>query len=364
MQIELQSITKSFRDSPVLRGIGLYVESGHMVSLLGHSGCGKTTLLRILAGLIEPDEGEVLFGGKPVQTVPAHQRQAAMVFQSYAIFPHLTVAENIAYGLKARNVPRAERDERVREILDKVKLGGLASRMPSQLSGGQKQRVGLARALVVRPLLLLMDEPLSNLDAGSRIEMREEIRLLQREYGMTTIYVTHDQEEALAVSDKVALMSEGRIRQYDTPYALYNQPCDIEVARFVGRSNILDASLDGLSQAPCLTVGGERLVLPDLLRGVTERGAAKLSFRPEAEAELLPIAAAQEEGLTCSLQLASFIGTHWQLRLRLKDGQEIELRVPPSHPVVSSPPDKHWRLRLAGPGLHLFKGQDGREILA
>ncbi|MDQ0393532.1 ABC transporter ATP-binding protein [Labrys monachus] len=363
MHVELESIAKSFGSSCVLRGVDLTVESGSLVTLLGPSGCGKTTLLRILAGFLHPDAGKVLFGGQRVEALPPYRRGAAMVFQSYAIFPHLTVADNVAYGLKARGVGRAEREARVRDILAKVRMSGYEARMPSQLSGGQKQRVGLARALVIRPDLLLMDEPLSNLDATLRIEMREEIRLLQRDYGITTIYVTHDQEEALAISDKVALMNSGIIRQYGTPTDLYHHPQHVIVAEFIGRSNLLDGEIRLDLGIPALVgSGGGRLAGPEFLGRLSAATPVRIAFRPEAAAVLEAFDAAGSDGIACNLVLASFLGAHCQVRLAVDQGGEVELRVPGTHPVMSSASGSRWRLHPDPAGLHLFSPKDGKVL--
>jgi ABC-type Fe3+/spermidine/putrescine transport system ATPase subunit len=232
--VHIEGLRKAFGFTAVLNGVSLTLHAGELVTLLGPSGCGKTTLLRAIAGFDRPDEGDIQVRGKSVLHHPPHERNVGMVFQSYAIFPHLSVAENVAYGLKARHVTEPQLTQRVERALQRVKLESLAQRMPSQLSGGQKQRVGLARAIVIEPELLLMDEPLSNLDAKLRIEMRDEIRMLQTELGMTTLYVTHDQEEALAVSDRVAVMQGGSILQIAAPEVLYDEPAHAFVMDFVG----------------------------------------------------------------------------------------------------------------------------------
>jgi spermidine/putrescine ABC transporter ATP-binding subunit len=241
--LEVSGLVKRFDAQTALDGVSVSAGAGEFFTLLGPSGCGKTTLLRCVAGFARPDAGQIVSDGARLDTLPAHARDIGMVFQNYAIFPHLSVAENIAYGLRARRVPAPELARRVRDALDLVQMADLGTRMPSELSGGQQQRVALARALVVRPRLLLMDEPLSNLDARLRVTMRGEIRRIQRELGITTIYVTHDQEEALAVSDRVAVMDRGRVEQVGTPREVYAEPGTAFVAQFVGLSNVLEGTI-------------------------------------------------------------------------------------------------------------------------
>src|ERR1700675_2524946 len=248
-RVELRHISKSYPGVRALDDIDLAIESGEFFTLLGPSGCGKTTLLRTVAGFNRQDSGEVLVAGRRIDDVPAHRRDIGMVFQDYAIFPHLTVGDNVAFGLRNRGRPRQEIAERVARALELVRLGGHASRLPHQLSGGQQQRVGLARAVVIQPQILLMDEPLSNLDAKLRIELRDDIRDLQRSLGITTIYVTHDQEEALVISDRICVMQGGRIHQIGTPWQVYAQPATLFVASFVGAMNViadLSVGADGM----------------------------------------------------------------------------------------------------------------------
>ena len=236
----------------------LTIRDGEFFTLLGPSGCGKTTLLRMIAGFNDPDEGDILFDGESILPLPAHRRDTGMVFQNYALFPHLSVAENVAYGLKARGIKGREMKERVQAILDAVELGGMESRYPRQLSGGQQQRVALARALVIRPRVLLMDEPLSNLDAKLRVSMREEIRRIQQSLGITTIYVTHDQEEAMAVSDRIAIFYAGHLQQVASPAAIYFSPANRFTAEFMGSCNILETMCTGFdseSRMATATVG-------------------------------------------------------------------------------------------------------------
>jgi spermidine/putrescine ABC transporter ATP-binding subunit len=255
MRIAVKDITKRFGAQEVVSRVSFAIEEGEMFTLLGPSGCGKTTLLRLIAGFYAPDEGEVLFDGRVVNDLPPHERGIGMVFQNYALWPHMTVYENAAYGLKLRKLPQAEIAERIRAVLEKVKLGGLEDRYPGQLSGGQQQRVALARALVLNPKILLLDEPLSNLDAKIRIQVRAEIRKLQRELGITTVYVTHDQEEALALSDRIAVFNRGRILQLGPPKALYERPENRFVADFIGINNLVDGTVEAVDTAQgCLRV--------------------------------------------------------------------------------------------------------------
>lgn len=235
----LEHLTAHYGTTKVLDDLSLTVPEGELVSLLGASGCGKTTTLRLVAGFLEPTSGTITLGGKDLTRLPAHRRDIGLVFQSYALFPHLSVADNVAFGLKQRGLAGAERGRRVAAMLDRVGLAHLADRLPGALSGGQRQRVALARALVIEPPLLMFDEPLSNLDARLRLEMRAEIRTLQRANGTTSVFVTHDQEEAFSISDRVAIMHAGQIMQYDTPEVLYQRPANEFVARFVGYDNLI-----------------------------------------------------------------------------------------------------------------------------
>ncbi|MGL4400919.1 MAG: ABC transporter ATP-binding protein [Luteolibacter sp.] len=283
--IRAESVVKTFGNTRALDGISLSIDPGELYFLLGASGCGKTTLLRCIAGLETPTSGAIYFGDRDVTKMPPHKREAAMVFQSYALWPHLTVGQNIAFGLEERKVPRPEIKRRVDEALEMVQLPGYGDRSIDQMSGGQQQRVSLARALVVKPKCLLLDEPLSNLDAQLRVEMRREIRRIVKENGLTGIYVTHDQEEALAMADRMAVLTRGNIGQIGTPEQIYRDPRSAYVANFIGETNLIAGTAietrDGFTMAN--TAAGPivgRITKPDWHPAAGE--AVTLSIRPEA----------------------------------------------------------------------------------
>lgn len=243
MEIIIKNIIKSYENIKAVDDVSFTVKDGEMLALLGPSGCGKTTLLRIIAGLIDHDSGQIFIGNSDVSNWPTQKRDAALVFQNYALFPHLNVEENIAYGLKVRKLSKTECKARVNDILKRVKLSEYKKHQVNQLSGGQQQRVALARALVIKPSVLLFDEPLSNLDEKLRIDMRQEIREIQKEFKITSIYVTHDQEEALAIADRIAIMNLGKLQQIDTPEEIYRHPVNSFSANFIGHANILKSKI-------------------------------------------------------------------------------------------------------------------------
>ncbi len=253
ISIRIENLIKRFGDSVALHSLNLTIGPGEIFFLLGPSGCGKTTLLRSIAGFYPPDGGKIFFGDEDVTSLPPHQRNTGMMFQSYALWPHMTVAQNVAFGLEERKVPRPEIDQRVRAALDSVKMGEYAARKINQLSGGQQQRVALARAMVIRPRCLLLDEPLSNLDTKLRIEMRGEIRRICKETGLTAIYVTHDQKEALSVGDQIAVMESGHIRQHGAPAEVYRRPASRFVADFMGETNFIEGTVATAGVEPVVT---------------------------------------------------------------------------------------------------------------
>ncbi|MFC4668460.1 ABC transporter ATP-binding protein [Seohaeicola nanhaiensis] len=279
-QIEIQGVTKSFGSFQALKGVSFDIDRAEFFSLLGASGCGKTTLLRILAGIEHPTTGRVLIDGQDMNGIPPERRPTNMVFQSYAIFPHLNVEENVGYGLKNLRLSRAETAARIAEALAMVKLEGLARRNAHALSGGQRQRVALARALVMRPKVLLLDEPLSALDKKLREEMQLELRAMQRKLGITFVFVTHDQEEAMTLSDRIAIVSGGRTLQIDTPRRLYEQPVNREVAEFIGTMNLIPAQVIDAATVDAGPLG--RLAAPFAESAPRAPGASvHLALRPE-----------------------------------------------------------------------------------
>ncbi|MBC7517305.1 MAG: ABC transporter ATP-binding protein [Microbacteriaceae bacterium] len=310
--VELSSVVKNYGGQRALDGISLSMRPGEFVALLGPSGCGKTTALRALAGLEQVDAGSIRIDEKDVVDVPVNRRDIGMVFQSYSLFPHLSAQDNVEFGLRMRRVPAAERRRRAAESLELVGLGHLAGRYAHQLSGGQQQRVALARALVTRPRVLLLDEPLSALDAKVRVQLREEIRRIQTELGITTLFVTHDQEEALAVADRVAVMREGRIEQIGTPEELYTSPETPFVAEFVGLTNRMPGQL----RAGGVTVLGTEL---QLLGTPQPDGAVFALVRPED----IVLSAFGTPAMVIG---TSFLGSLRRTRVSLEDGLELSVQ--------------------------------------
>ena len=280
--IKVENVDLSYGENHVLKNVSLDISPGDLFAFLGPSGCGKTTLLRLIAGFNKADRGRILLDGADITALPPWKRDVGMVFQSYALWPHLTVARNVAFGLEERRVPRAEIERRVAAALEMVGLDGLSKRRPSELSGGQQQRVALARTIVVEPKVLLLDEPLSNLDAKLRVEVRRELRELQKRLGITTIFVTHDQEEANTICDRIAVMNEGRVEQVGTPIELYEHPANLFVAGFLGTANIIDGALIGDGQGVAYAVAGNaRIALPPAARIPV---SGKMMFRPQSVA--------------------------------------------------------------------------------
>ena len=316
-EVIIRDVIKRYGNFTAVNGVSLSIKEGEFFTLLGPSGCGKTTLLRMVAGFNTIEGGDILFGERRINDVPAHKRDIGMVFQNYAIFPHLSVEENVAYGLKAKKTPAREIESRVTEALKLVQIEQLRKRKPNELSGGQQQRVALARAFVIEPSVLLMDEPLSNLDAKLRVQMRSVIKKLQRRLGITTIYVTHDQEEALAISDRIAVMRDGVIMQVGTPLEIYSKPQNPFVAGFIGISNFIDCTVDGSDPSQArVRVQGETDLCIRLKKPFS--GAAQISARPEQ----LRFA---EQGMPGKVSLSVFLGDFVEYEILLDNGETLQL---------------------------------------
>ena len=312
--ISIDHVDKFYGDFQAIKDVSLQIKAGEFFTLLGPSGCGKTTLLRMIAGFNTIEKGEIRFDDTVINHVPTYRRNIGMVFQSYAIFPHLTVRQNVEYGLKPRKVPKAEMKERVDRAMKLTQIDQYADRQPQQLSGGQQQRVALSRAIVIEPDLLLMDEPLSNLDAKLRVQMRTSIREIQRKLNITTIYVTHDQEEALAVSDRIAVMNMGVVEQVGKPYEIYSKPVNTFVANFIGISNFLDGKV---------TQGGVSIMgtapLPVQLKRPFD-GDVRISIRPEH----IELVEPQNGAINGEVKIATFLGDFISYEVRLSNDQVIQ----------------------------------------
>lgn len=320
--LKLQNLVKTFGTTRVVNGVHVEIQPGEMFFLLGASGCGKTTILRMVAGFYDPDQGDIYFDDRRMNGIPPHSRNTAMVFQNYATWPHLTVFENVAYGLRVRKVPKGELERRVNEALDQVQMRALADRKPPQLSGGQQQRVALARAMVVRPDVLLFDEPLCNLDAKLRLEMRDTIKRLLAKNPVTSLYVTHDQEEALSLASRIAVMNAGVIQQIGTPIEIYNQPANPFVASFIGEVNLYRAD------HPLARKFGGKL-------------GHQVGFRPEK----VRLCGASDGGVEAKVIYSCYLGSRNQLNLMTKDGTEVkastEQWVPEGETVFFTVEDRH-----------------------
>jgi len=329
--IEFRDVSKRYGNLLANDHLSLTIRRGELMTLLGPSGCGKTTALRCLTGYVRPDEGRLFIDGTDVTDLPTHQRELGMVFQNFALFPHMTVHDNVGFPLMIRNAPKPERDERVAQALRLVRLEGYEGHYPRQLSGGQQQRVGLARALVYRPKVLLLDEPLSNLDAKLREEMRFEIKEVVTRLGITAVYVTHDQAEALALSDRVAIMNRGRLEQVGTPEEIYEQPQSRFVAEFIGLSNFLEGHVQVVRGATMtVAAAGLDIVTPTLPN--VDPGRRVLLFLRPNEIELLPPGRPHEANVfDARVEKATYLGDTMDYRLTLGEGVELRVQTDARH---------------------------------
>ena len=323
--VVLKDVTKIFqqpdtgKDFVAVDHINLEIKDGEMVTLLGPSGCGKTTTLRMISGFEYPTSGNVFIGDRDVAKIPPNKRGISMVFQSYALFPHLNIWENIAYGLRVAKIPQDEIIRRTNDVVELMQLKGMEKRFPNQLSGGQQQRVALARALVVEPGVLLFDEPLSNLDAKLRVTMRTEIRRIQQKLGITAIYVTHDQSEAMSISDQIIIMRKGVIAQMGSPKNIYYHPTDEFVADFIGEANFIKGEVKAMQGKDCVVnvEGRDVVVETDAARAAGEQ--AEIVLRPEA------IQIAAQGMLPCTVELSCFMGSYQNYHVRLTDGTLVKI---------------------------------------
>lgn len=322
VEIKISHALKKYGDNVIIPDLSVDIRKGEFFTLLGPSGCGKTTLLRMIAGFNSIEGGDFYFNEKRINDLDPSKRNIGMVFQNYAIFPHLTVKKNVAFGLQNRKMAKEEIEARTEEFLTMMKIQEYKDRLPERLSGGQQQRVALARALAIEPDVLLMDEPLSNLDAKLRVEMREAIKEIQNSLGITTVYVTHDQEEAMAVSDRIAVMSAGVIQQIGTPKALYQRPGNLFVATFIGRTNVLDEEIcEADGQKGVLFAGGYRLPMPNLTEEAKAGSRVKVSVRPEE----FVIVDGNEEGIDGTVEYSTFLGLNTHYIVKLHSGERVEI---------------------------------------
>ena len=322
VKITIVDAVKKYGDFTAIPDLSLEIQPGEFFTLLGPSGCGKTTLLRMIAGFNSIEGGQFYFGDRLINDLEPSKRNIGMVFQNYAIFPHLTVRKNVAFGLKNRKLPKDQIKEKTEAFMALMKISEYADRLPEKLSGGQQQRVALARALAIEPEVLLMDEPLSNLDAKLRVEMRTVIKEIQNRLGITTVYVTHDQEEAMAVSDRIAVMNLGVIQQIGTPKTLYQRPANRFVATFIGRSNLMDAVVKVNGSEKSIVFNNGYTVKMDNLTDVTDGQKVSVSVRPE---ELVINSTSEGGSLTGTVQYSTFLGLNTHYIVELSDGSREEI---------------------------------------
>ncbi len=367
VSIAIDNVIKKFGNNTVINGLSVHIRPGEFFTLLGPSGCGKTTLLRMIIGFNSIEGGTIKIDDTIINDIPVNRRNMGMVFQNYAIFPHMSVSQNTAFGLKQRKVAAGEIDTLVKDILDVVKIGHLKDRMPTQLSGGQQQRVALARALVIHPQVLLMDEPLSNLDAKLRVEMRNAIKTIQQQVGITTVYVTHDQEEALAVSDRIAVMNDGVIQQVGSPQYIYQRPANQFVSTFIGLSNIFSAKLTETEGKTGVDFGHYQAVMDNLdlrLLGTGDQTIAQAAGTP------VRVAVRPEEftvhkdgeGIDAVVKSSVFLGISTHYFMETEAGQEVEV-IRPSDVGTIIPNGTNVKLRVETARINVFTEDGSRTLI-
>lgn len=356
--INIENVVKRFGKDTIINGLSLNIKEGEFFTLLGPSGCGKTTLLRMIIGFNSIEGGEIKLDEKLINNIPTNKRNMGMVFQNYAIFPHMSVKDNVAFGLKRKKMSKQEIEEKVDEILKIVKIDHLKDRMPVKLSGGQQQRVALARAIVIHPEVLLMDEPLSNLDAKLRVEMRNAIKRIQQQIGITTVYVTHDQEEALAVSDRIAVMNGGVIQQIDTPKRIYQRPSNTFVATFIGQSNILDGQVIKNNSEEGIKIFDAFFAMTNLSKNCTNMEDIKVSIRPE---EFI-LSMDNKDGIKGVVKSSVFLGINTNYFIELENGKEIEV-IQASDALEAIPNDSTVYLKLQTEKINVFNNEGTNSLI-
>ena len=367
VSIAIDNVIKKFGNNTVINGLSVHIRPGEFFTLLGPSGCGKTTLLRMIIGFNSIEGGTIKIDDTIINDIPVNRRNMGMVFQNYAIFPHMSVSQNTAFGLKQRKVAAGEIDTLVKDLLDVVKIGHLKDRMPTQLSGGQQQRVALARALVIHPQVLLMDEPLSNLDAKLRVEMRNAIKTIQQQVGITTVYVTHDQEEALAVSDRIAVMNDGVIQQVGSPQYIYQRPANQFVSTFIGLSNIFSAKLTETEGKTGVDFGHYQAVMDNLDLRLLGTGDQTIS---QAAGTPVRVAVRPEEftvhkdgeGIDAVVKSSVFLGISTHYFMETETGQEVEV-IRPSDVGTIIPNGTNVKLRVETARINVFTEDGSRTLI-
>jgi putative spermidine/putrescine transport system ATP-binding protein len=346
--LRIENLVKAFNGNTVVKGVNLSFDKGEFVTLLGPSGCGKTTILRMVAGFERPTSGTILVEGKDISPLPPNQRKIGMVFQAYALFPNMNVEDNVGFGLKIAGMPTEQRRARIEEMLKLIGLSGFGKRFPFEMSGGQQQRVALARALAPKPRMLLLDEPLSALDAKIRVSLRQEIRAIQRELGITTMFVTHDQEEALSISDRIVVLSAGNVEQFGAPFEVYNRPATKFVATFVGQLNTVVAQVAN-AQNKTVAIDGQPAVVPSLPASAKTGDMVALTMRPEAVS--LANGHARDIVLDGTVSEVSFLGS--VIRLKVKLG-ENSVELDTFNDQRTPPPAQSEKVRITLSGSDVF----------